>query len=327
MANKRDNTRWEYKTLLAVGGCYTLWLATTAGFGTIVGNYGYGAGIIVLFCVTAIVTAFHTSLQHEVVHDHPTPYGWLNEALIFPSLIFVYPFRRYRDLHLKHHIDENLTDPYDDPESYFWPRCERHNIGPLMGKLLSANNTFAGRMILGPPLGLWGFYKTEFQRLRRNESGVRKAWILHLSGCVLVYIWISEVCGIDFRLYLIFVIYPAVAWILVRSFAEHRASMSIGGRTAIVEAHGFFSLLFLNNNLHMVHHAHPQIAWYDLPELYRQRKDIYLAANDNYFYEGYWQIIKQFAFQRKQSIYHPTLRLADLKENASEQLIKETGIK
>ena len=71
-----------------------------------------------------VLAAFHTSLQHETIHGHPTPFHGLNELLVSLPLGAVFPFRRYRDLHLKHHNDMNLTDPYEDPESYFWPLCE-----------------------------------------------------------------------------------------------------------------------------------------------------------------------------------------------------------
>jgi fatty acid desaturase len=305
---KFDNARWEWVTLLLVIACYSVWLLSTASFQFMVTSFGIVSAGLMLFLVTAIVTAFHTSIQHEVVHDHPTPYPLFNEALIFPSLILVYPFRRYRELHLTHHIDENLTDPYDDPESYFWPMCDKNKMGQIMKVLLAANNTFVGRMILGPPLGLLGFYRTELYRLVANEKGVRKAWVLHLVGCAGVYIWVTQICGIPFWAYVLFVSYPAVAWILIRSFAEHQSSNSIGGRTVIVEAHSFFGMLFLNNNLHMVHHAHPRVAWYNLPKLYRERKEQYLSANGNYLFNGYWQIISQFSFRRKQPVFHPILR-------------------
>ncbi|MCF6322492.1 MAG: fatty acid desaturase [Rhizobiaceae bacterium] len=302
-----DRPRWEWQTLLLIGACYLFWLISTASFGYVNANYGMAGGVAMLFGITALSAAFHTSLQHEAVHGHPTPYGWLNEALVFPSLILVYPFRRYRELHLKHHVDEHLTDPYDDPESYYWPQCEQHDIRPLMRKLLEANNTFFGRMALGAPLGLFGFYRTEILRLKRDEPGVRRAWIYHLAGCGPVILWII-MAGIPFWLYLLVVVYPGVSWILVRSFAEHQAAQSVGGRTAIVETSGFFSLLFLNNNLHIVHHAHPTVAWYDLPRLYRERKQNYLIANGGYLFEGYWQIASRFAFRKKQPVIHPILR-------------------
>jgi len=136
---------------------------------------------------------------------------------------------------------------------------------------------------------------------------VRTAWGLHLIGCLVVYLWLSYVAGIAFWLYALLVIYPGVAWILVRSFAEHQASETIGGRTAIVEAHPFLQLLFLNNNLHMVHHTHPEVAWYDLPELYSADKQSFLSANEGYRFNGYGSIVRKFAFRQKQSVFHPIL--------------------
>ncbi len=301
----------EWRTLALLALCYAIWIASTLSFEYLVVNWGYASACLMLFFITAIVSAFHTSIQHEVVHDHPTPWPLVNEALIFPSLIFVYPFRRYRELHLKHHDDANLTDPYEDPESYYWAETERYKLGKVMQALLAMNNTFVGRMLLGPPLGLFGFYRTEIEKLKNNDAGVRKAWALHLAGSLPVLLWITWVCGIPFWLYALLVIYPGVSWILIRSFAEHQAAASVGGRTAIVEAHPFFGLLFLNNNLHMVHHAHPKAAWYDLPAMYRERKQHYLAANDSYLFNGYWHVIRQFAFHAKQPVFHPILYRSD----------------
>lgn len=299
----------EWQTLVLIIACYAIWLFTTWSFAAVAGTWGNIAAAAMLFFITAIVSAFHTSLQHEVVHGHPTRWPLLNEVLIFPSLIIVYPFRRYRQLHLKHHDDTNLTDPYEDPESYFWPQSAEQNMSPLMRALLGMNNTFVGRMILGPPLGLLGFYRTEIARLRRGDAGVRKAWALHLLGVAVVYLWVSWICAIPFWLYMVLVALPGVSWILIRSFAEHQAAVSVGARTAIVEAHIFFSMLFLNNNLHVVHHAHPKIPWYELPGLYRERKINYLAANESYLFKGYWPIIRQFAFTRKQPVFHPILHI------------------
>jgi len=297
----------EWRTLALFVLCYSLWIATTLSFTYASANWGMATACLILFTLTALATAFHTSLQHEVVHGHPTPWPLVNEALVFPSLILVYPYRRYRQLHLQHHNDNNLTDPYEDPESYFWPDSERQNIHPVKLYILGLNNTFIGRMVLGPALGLWGFYRTELARLMANKKDVRKAWALHLLGCSITFIWITHFCAIPFWLYALLVIYPGVSWILIRSFAEHQASEAVGPRTAIVEAHPFFGLLFLNNNLHVVHHIHPKAPWYDLPDLYRQNKQDYLSQNDNYRFDGYGQIIRQYAFRKKQPIFHPIL--------------------
>lgn len=297
--------RIEWQTLVAILACYGIWGGSTLAYQSVSENWGDIPAGFMLLSITALVTAFHTSLQHEVVHSHPTPWPWLNEALIFPSLVLVYPFRRYRDLHLMHHIDANLTDPYEDPESYYWSPQDQNNIMPLMLQVLGFNNTLIGRLILGPILGLKGFYRTELARILRKEKGVRLAWSLHVTACLLVFIWVSVICAIPFWLYVLLVVYPAISWILIRSFAEHKAAEKVGSRTAIVEAHPFFGMLFLNNNLHIVHHAHPEVAWYELPKLYREHKDQYLRANDNLLYLGYGSIFKKFALRARQPVFHP----------------------
>lgn len=299
------NRRVEWQTVAVAVACYAVWAGSTLSFQSINAHWGLLPACLLLATVTALATAFHTSVQHEIVHGHPSPWPWLNEALVFPSLVLVYPFRRYRDLHLIHHIDSNLTDPYEDPESYYWPTQEKNRIGPVMLWFLKANNTLVGRLVLGPLLGLKGFFTTEIKKLVRNEKGVRLAWALHVIACGLVYYWVSIVCAIPFWLYIVLVVYSAVSWILIRSFAEHKAAEEVGPRTAIVEAHPFFATLFLNNNLHIVHHAHPEVAWYDLPALYRKRRQQYLRANGHFVYRGYGAVFKQFAFRSRQPVFHP----------------------
>ena len=53
--------------------------------------------------------------MHEVLHGHPTRSGRVNEALVFLPIGIVWPFRRFKAIHLRHHADERLTDPFDDP--------------------------------------------------------------------------------------------------------------------------------------------------------------------------------------------------------------------
>ena len=60
--------------------------------------------------------AAHSSLQHEALHGHPTRSAALNEALVFLPLGLLFPYRRFKMLHLRHHNNSALTDPYDDPE-------------------------------------------------------------------------------------------------------------------------------------------------------------------------------------------------------------------
>ena len=66
-----------------------------------------------------MVVVLHGSLQHEVIHGHPTRLRWLNDGLGKPGFWLWLPYELYRELHLRHHQNDTLTDPLDDPESYY----------------------------------------------------------------------------------------------------------------------------------------------------------------------------------------------------------------
>jgi fatty acid desaturase len=68
------------------------------------------------------------------------------------------------------------------------------------------------------------------------------------------------------------------------------------------------SLLFLNNNLHLVHHKMPNVAWYDLPRQFRARREEWLKMNDGYVYPGYLALLTHYAFLPKEPVVHPVLR-------------------
>ena len=70
---------------------------------------------------------------------------------MFLPLGLFYPFRRFKGLHLTHHNDERLTDPYDDPESYYrsamdWERIPAGSSGCWRSRrLCSAASSSARR--------------------------------------------------------------------------------------------------------------------------------------------------------------------------------------
>ena len=57
------------------------------------------------------------------------------------------PYPIYRSTHLAHHRDENLTDPLDDPESYYWADGQWRDLGPLGRAVVAAQSTLLGRII------------------------------------------------------------------------------------------------------------------------------------------------------------------------------------
>ena len=98
----------EVPTLALIFVTYAGWLLITA-------TYGRWPLWIIAPAVTLLLT-LHSSLQHEIIHGHPTRWRNVNRILGMVPLSFWLPFERYRQLHRAHHIDARLTDPLDDPE-------------------------------------------------------------------------------------------------------------------------------------------------------------------------------------------------------------------
>ena len=75
----------------------------------------------------------------------------------------------------------------------------------------------------------------------------------------------GEVCTGTFLLFFFGFVYCGTALSRLRSYAEHRFADNHEERTAIVERSPLFGLLFLYNNLHVLHHRVPGLPWYMLP--------------------------------------------------------------
>lgn len=283
--------------------CYGLW-GLASWYQTLLPAW------LLALCLAVSVT-LHSSLQHEALHGHPTRSQALNEALVFPALGLIYPYRRFRTLHLRHHRDERLTDPYDDPESWYLAEADFKRASKTRLWLLTANNTLLGRLLLGPYLGAWGFWRQEWRYWRaggREARLVADAALRHLLGVGLVLGWISSVCGINPLWYGFCAAIPGTALLGVRTFIEHRAVEPVAERTAIVEAGPFWSLLFLNNNLHAAHHRWPTVPWAELPALYRRERAQLLRGNGAYVFSGYGQVFRRFFLRQRDGVMHPFLR-------------------
>lgn len=260
-----------------------------------------GAAAIVL---TGLAIAQHSSLQHEMLHGHPFRNRHLNHALVFVPLGLIYPYIRFLDTHLAHHHDPVLTDPYDDPESNYQDPEVWARMGPLRRAFLRANNTLLGRMVLGPVLGAVVFVGGDLRALPQDRR-IALAYALHMAGLVLLLSWWWFGPGqMSLAGYLL------AAWLgggilKIRTYLEHRAHEAARARTVIVEDRGPLAFLFLNNNLHVVHHMHPQVPWYDLPGVYRGNRDHYLRRNDGYLYGSYLEVFRAHFLKAKDPVPHP----------------------
>ena len=289
----------EWPTLGLLLGCYTLWGVVTALYSEI--------GAFLLVILSAPLVTLHSSLQHEALHGHPTRSAAANEALVFLPLGMLFPYRRFKMLHLRHHNDAALTDPYDDPESFYFAIADWHRLPAWFQRILDFNNTFLGRFLIGPLVMFVGFVGRDMQLIGAGDREIRRAWLYHLPGLAIVVLWTVGFCGIPFWLYAICA-YLGLSILNLRTFAEHQAHESAGGRTVIVEASPVFALLFLNNNLHYVHHENPRVPWYKLPALYRANRAAFLAANESYSFKGYGEMIGRYLFRAKTPVPHPFLR-------------------
>ena len=251
------------------------------------------------------LVAWHGSLQHEAVHGHPTPWPRLNEALVFPSLWLWLPFRLYRESHLAHHNDSALTDPLEDPESNYVSRADWDRLGPAARAGLWVIGTLGGRMVFEPLRCLWRLCRQEAGKLLRGDTANLAVWAGHALSCALVLGWVVGVCGIPVLEYILLFVYPGMALTLMRSYLEHQARPGVPERTAIVEAGPIMSLLYLNNNLHTLHHLEPGTPWYRLPAKYRAKRAEILAHNGGYLLKGYGSIALRYLFRPKESPVHP----------------------
>lgn len=253
----------------------------------------------------AYVVAWHGSLQHEAIHGHPTRHRRLNELFVFPSLWLWLPYRIYRDSHTAHHRDERLTDPLDDPESYYVTAEQWRGFGRWQHCMLWIRNTVAGRLLFGPLIAAWSLWRSELPRLLRGEREALIAWGLHLPACALVLVWVVGICDIPLWEYILLFVYPGTSLTLLRSFAEHQAQAEPQRRSVIVDAAWPMALLYLNNNLHALHHREPGQPWYRLPAHYRAQRAAILSANGDYCFRGYAEVVARYLLWPKETVVHP----------------------
>lgn len=289
----------EWPTVALIVFCYGTWLA--AGF------LLWPTYPIIALLVLAFTVALHSSLVHEVLHGHPTRNALANEAMVFLPIGLAWPFRRFKTLHLRHHADERLTDPLDDPESYYQALWRHETMPRWLRALLRINNTMVGRFVLGPWLSIVGFVAGDARLILAGDRSVRLAWALHLAGLALVLPVIAYGFGIPLWLYVLVPAWLGQSMIAIRTFAEHQWDEAPEGRTVIVEKTPL-SFLFLNNNLHFVHHASPTVAWYNLPQLFSDRRDEWVRMNNGYVFPNYFAMLKAYAFKAKEPVVHPVLR-------------------
>jgi fatty acid desaturase len=257
--------------------------------------------------VGAYLIAWHFSLQHEAIHSFRGVPAAVRFAVVFAPLGLWFPYPLYRKSHTTHHRDVHLTVPGVDTESYYVRRAEWESMGRVKRALLTANQTMAGRFFLGPVLRLWALLVKESRRVAGGDFSHLPHWAVHAVALAALFWFISVVCHFPWWQYCLLIAYPGLGLGLLRAFTEHRAAADSQQRTAAVESNVVFGLLYLYNNLHVVHHLKPTMPWYEIPRYYRQNRAALLESNGHFVYRGYGQLAVRFGFKPVFSPIHPLL--------------------
>ncbi len=292
---KRPPVEWPTLGLASV--IYSLWFAATF--------FHDRLPLWALIPVAAWTVAWHMSLQHEIIHGHPTSVRWVNTLIgVWPLALWL-PFEDYRHTHLTHHNDERLTDPLDDPESYYWRQEDWYALGETGRFFVRLQSTLLGRIIFGPAWSAAMLWKREMARLAHGEARALRDVALHLAELAVVLVWVVVFCKMSIVQYVLCFAYPGTALALVRSFAEHRAESQVERRTAIVERSWLLGSLFLFNNLHVAHHMRPAMPWYKLPRWYATNREALIERNGRLLYVTYFDVLRRYLLRPHDQTLHP----------------------
>lgn len=292
--------RVEVPTIILGILIYSSWLGLTYFF--------HALPLLVALPAAAFIVAWHSSLQHEACHGHPTESERFNALFAGISLWLYLPFPLYRESHLAHHRSEHLSSPIADSESFYFTQAQWQGFSPATRLFWTAHNTLLGRFFLGPLVVIARVYPPEIRKILSGDTRRLGIWCRHGLVVAGILLWVTQVCGIAIYEYLLFFVYPGMALSLLRSFAEHTPGDTQDERIAIVEADPVFSLLFLHNNLHLLHHHEPGLPWYRYQARYAETRDALLRANGGRLYRGYGEVARRFLVRPIAVPVHPTVR-------------------
>lgn len=281
--------RLEGPTWLLTFGLYGAWFCLVWFHADIPIWLGLPAG--------AYIAGLHFSLQHEAIHGWRTCPKWLRTALVWPPIGLWLPFAIYRRSHSRHHRNNDLTFPGRDTESVYHASADWQGYSPAYRALLMANQTMLGRLAIGPLLRLRKLVLGDLGKFARGDFSDAGVWALHLLGVAAILWFAVGVAGMPWLEYVLTFFYAGMVLSWLRPFLEHRWGDRPFERVAAIESNWFFGLLFLWNNLHIVHHLYPTMPWYEIPRFYRAHRAALLERNGGYVYPGYWALARRFFFR------------------------------
>ncbi len=270
--------RFEWQTWLLVVVVYAGWLTCLSVYSAL--------GPLPTGVMLVVIGALHLSMQHELLHGHPTRSAMINGLLAYLPISLLFPYPVYRQTHLAHHDNATLTLPGIDPESFYVSNKTWALSGSLARAYYTFNMTAVGRLLCGPTRSAVSLTRSMLRDAISGSATRTAIWLLHLLLVATILYWVDRQFQIPVWHYLI-IAYLANSLAMVRSFYEHRAVEPESQRSVIMECGWPFRLLFLNNNYHFVHHEYPAAPWYRLGALYAEHRDAVLKKNGQFIYTGY----------------------------------------
>lgn len=193
LQDRRSSWRWrsEWPTWAVIVAVYAGWFGVTVNARTL----GFAPTVALL----AVLSCWYMSLQHELIHEHPTRWPLVNMLFGLAPLAVWFPYEVYRDSHLRHHDDAHLTEPGRDPETYYVAPEQWANAGAVLRAALAARNTFAGRMLIGPWFSIAASWREAAQAVAGQRWRIVAGWAAHLVALAALAHWLEIRCGIPWR--------------------------------------------------------------------------------------------------------------------------------
>src|SRR5450830_256315 len=302
VAAERGRALWrgEWPTWLLIVVIHGGWWATLACWRQL--------GAIAATLLMIWWCAWYMSLQHELIHGHPTRKPWLNRLFGYLPLAVWYPWRLYRESHLRHHNDFHLTLPALDTESFYVTPQAWEGMNRPLRALYWFNKTFWGRMLVGPALSIGGTWLEAVRQPLRGHWRDTPMWLVHFAMLGALLSIVDTAFGVTPGYFLLAIAYPAQSLTMIRSYYEHRPAAQHKERIVLNEACPVLRLLFLNNNLHLVHHDLPSLPWYLLPRVYAARRADYRQRSGGFHLPGYGTLVRRHGFSAIDAPVHPHLQ-------------------
>ena len=289
----------EWRTVAVAVAVHGLWLGVLALHGV--------TPWPVTVAALGLIAAWHGSLQHETIHGHPFRSQRLNALLGSLPMSLHLPYVVYRRYHRSHHDCDELTDPTEDSESFYVSAGQWESMGRLGRAFVLAHHTLLGRLVLGPPRYIAGVHVHQAREIRRGDRELARWWSVHVVAAAALVAFVVMAMGVPWWQYLLGATYLGNALTMMRSYCEHRW-VEGATRSAVVRSGRFFSLLYLYNNLHHVHHADPGVPWYRLSAHADATGGYDEAAAGAGLYRGYFELARRFGVRPFDHPVHPRER-------------------